>query len=64
MNTANIEKSKDIQRVAYTHALEGLNRARARIAGDDRMSAEEKHDALESIDDSIKEMQADLANPD
>jgi beta-lactamase regulating signal transducer with metallopeptidase domain len=64
MNTANIEKSKDIQRVAYTHALEGLNRARARIAGDDRMSAEEKRDALESIDDSIKEMQADLANPD
>jgi beta-lactamase regulating signal transducer with metallopeptidase domain len=64
MSKANIEKSKDIQRNAYAHALEGLQHARERVAGDDRLSAEEKRDALESIDDSIKDMQADMANPD
>jgi hypothetical protein len=64
MSKANIEKSKDIQRNAYAHALEGLQRARDRVAGNDRMSAEEKRDALDSIDDSIKDMEADMANPD
>jgi beta-lactamase regulating signal transducer with metallopeptidase domain len=64
MSKANIEKTKDIQRNAYAHALEGLHRARERVAGDDRMSAEEKRDALEGIDDSIKDMETDMANPD
>jgi bla regulator protein blaR1 len=44
--------------------LEGLHRARERIAENDRMSAEEKREALEGIDDSIKDMEADMANPD
>lgn len=64
MNKANFERSKDVERTAYAHALEGLNRARARVAGDDRMNAEAKRDALESIDDSIRDVQADMANPD
>lgn len=64
MSNANIEKSKDIQRMAYAHALEGLHRARERVARDERMGAEAKRDALESIDDSIRDMQADMANPD
>jgi hypothetical protein len=64
MSNANIEKSKDIQRMAYAHALEGLHRARERVAADERMGAEAKRDALESIDDSIRDMQADMANPD
>ena len=64
MSNANIEKSKDIQRMAYAHALESLHRARERVARDERMGAEAKRDALESIDDSIRDMQADMANPD
>ena len=64
MSNANIEKSKDIQRMAYAHALESLHRARERVAADERMGAEAKRDALESIDDSIRDMQADMANPD
>jgi len=64
MNKANLEKSGEIQRMAYTHALEGLRRARERVAGDERMGAEAKRDALESIDDSIKDMEANIANPD
>lgn len=64
MSKANVEKSKDIQRNAYAHALEGLHRARERVAENDRLTAEEKRDALESIDDSIGDMQADMANPD
>jgi hypothetical protein len=64
MSKATMEKSKDIQRMAYTHALEGLHRARERVAGDERMAAEAKRDALDSIDESIREMEADLANPD
>lgn len=57
-------RGKDMQRRAYAQALEGLNRARARIAGNDRMSADEKRDALQSIDESAKELQAEMANPD
>ena len=64
LNKANIEKSKDIQRMAYAHALEGLHRARERIAENDRLSAEEKRDALEGIDDSIKDMEGNMSNPD
>jgi len=64
MSNANLEKSKDIQRMAYAHALEGLHRARERVAHDERMGAEAQRDALESIDDSIRDMQADMANPD
>lgn len=64
MSAANLEKSKDIQRSAYAHALESLHRARERVASDERMAADAKRDALESIDDSIRDMEADMANPD
>jgi len=64
MSNANLERSKGVERAAYAHALESLNRARARVAEDDRMSAEAKREALESIDDSIRDMEADMANPD
>jgi beta-lactamase regulating signal transducer with metallopeptidase domain len=64
MSKANIEKSKDIQRNAYAHALEGLHRARERIAENERLSAEEKREALEGIDDSIKDMEGDMADSD
>jgi len=57
-------RAKDIQRTAYAHALEGLRNARQRVANDDRMSADAKRDALEGIDDSIKDMEADMASPD
>jgi beta-lactamase regulating signal transducer with metallopeptidase domain len=64
MSKANMEKSRDIQRMSYSRALESLHRARERVAGDERMGAEAKRDALESIDDSIKDMETDMANPD
>ena len=64
LSTAKLEKSKDIQRMAYAHALESLHRARERVAADERMGAEAKRDALESIDDSIRDMESDMANPD
>ena len=57
-------RAKDIQRMAYTRALEGLRNARQRIANDERMSAEERRDALQGIDESIKDMESDMANPD
>jgi hypothetical protein len=59
-----MEKSKDVQRAAYAHALEGLHRAREGIASNPSMPAEAKRDALQSIDDSIKDMQADMGRPD
>jgi hypothetical protein len=61
---ANMEKSKDIRRMAYVHALESLHHARERVANDERMAADAKRDALESIDDSIKDVEGDMANPD
>ena len=64
MSKVNMEKSKDVQRMAYVHALESLHRARERVAENERLSAEEKREALEGIDDSIKDMEADIANPD
>ena len=57
-------RAKDIQRMAYTRALEGLRNARQRIANDERMSAEERRDALQGIDESITDMESDMANPD
>ena len=57
-------RAKDIQRMAYTRALEGLRNARQRIANDERMGAEERRDALQGIDESIKDMESDMANPD
>lgn len=64
LSTANLEKSKDIERMAYSKALEGLRNARARIADNPNMSADEKREALDGIDDSIKDLTADMANPD
>ncbi|HEX7849550.1 MAG TPA: hypothetical protein VF485_07445, partial [Sphingomonas sp.] len=64
LSTAKLEKSKDIQRLAYSRALESLRGARARIANDPRMSDDQKREALEGIDDSIKDLSSDMANPD
>lgn len=54
-------RAGDIQRRAYTSALAGLRNARAGIANDQAMAAEAKAGALEGIDESITELEADLA---
>lgn len=64
MSKANMERSKDAQRAAYAHALESLHHAREGIASNPNMSAEAKREALDSIDDSIKDMEADTARSD
>ncbi|MBN8807074.1 MAG: peptidase M56 [Sphingomonas sp.] len=56
--------SKDIERNAYTQALAGLRAARARMANDPKMTGEARSDALEGIDESIKELEDDLAHAD
>lgn len=57
-------KSKEIERMAYGHALEGLRRARENIARDNSMSADGRREALEGIDESIKELESDIAKAD
>ncbi|MDB5677285.1 M56 family metallopeptidase [Sphingomonas bacterium] len=57
-------KSKDIERMAYGHALEGLRRARENIARNNSMSADGRREALEGIDESIKELESDIAKAD
>ncbi|MGN6277461.1 MAG: M56 family metallopeptidase [Sphingomonas sp.] len=54
--------SADIERNAYRSALAGLQTARTRLMTDNRLSADERNEALSSIDESIKEMQDDLAH--
>jgi bla regulator protein BlaR1 len=54
-------RSPDIERRAYTHALEGLRDARTRIAGKISMSAEARTQALQGIDEAIHEVEGDLA---
>ena len=51
----------EIERNAYRSALAGLQAARGKVEADARLSAEERRDALSSIDDSIRDMQDDLA---
>ena len=54
-------RAGDIQRKAYASALAGLRNARAGIANNRDMSPEAKAGALEGIEESIKEIEADLA---
>ncbi len=54
-------RSPDIERRAYTHALEGLRDARSRIAGKTSMSSEARDRALQGIDEAIREVEGDLA---
>ena len=57
-------RSKEIQRQAYVKALVGLRGARDRIANNPSMTRDQKKDALEGIDGTIREMEATTANPD
>jgi bla regulator protein BlaR1 len=54
-------RSQDIERMAYGRALEGLRRARENIARDNSMSADGRREALEGIDESIRELESDVA---
>lgn len=51
-----------IERNAYQSALAGLQTARNKVSGDAGLSEEERRDAVSSIDESIKELQDDLAH--
>ncbi len=52
---------KNVERQAYTHALMGLRAARERIASDPNMTGDAKKSALDGIDQSIRELEANLA---
>ncbi|MBY8827279.1 M56 family metallopeptidase [Hephaestia mangrovi] len=54
--------SAEIERNAYRSALAGLQTARSKVMSDQRLGAEERDQALRSIDESMKEMQDDLAH--
>jgi bla regulator protein BlaR1 len=56
--------SREIERRAYRSALSGLRSARANMARNLNLSGEARSDALESIDDSIRDMEANLARVD
>jgi hypothetical protein len=56
--------AKEIQRMAYSRAVEGVRAARESIAANNSMPAEAKREALSSMDNSIREMQADMAKDD
>ncbi len=57
-------KAKDIERMAYGNALRGLRNARNAIANDPNMKEDDRKEALDGIDSSIKDMEANLAKPD
>ncbi len=56
--------SKDIERNALQSALSGLTSARAGIATNPSMTAEQRSEALAGIDEGIAEVQADIAKHD
>lgn len=51
-----------IERNAYRSALAGLQTARSKVSDDAKLGEDERRQALSSIDESIKEMQDDLAH--
>jgi bla regulator protein BlaR1 len=57
-------RAKDMQRMAYDRALEGLRNARNSIANNASMPADSRREALEGIDESIREMEAERTQPD
>ena len=54
--------SKDMERNAYNHALDGLNRSRAHVMASAAMNAAQRKEALAGIDTAIAELEADLAH--
>ncbi|WP_034160030.1 M56 family metallopeptidase [Sphingomonas sp. ERG5] len=60
----NAVSSREIERKAYRSALSGLRSARADMARNIDLTGEARDDALESIDDSIRDMEANLARVD
>lgn len=57
-------RAQDVERMAYGRALEGLRRARERLSSDSSLSAEKRREALEGIDDAIRDLEADRAKAD
>ena len=66
LKAAGIEQAKAAayQRMAYGKALEGLRNARDQVAANSEMSAKDRALALSSIDQSIRELEGDLAKAD
>lgn len=64
LNADRMVRAKDIQRRAFGQALESLRHSRESIMSDNALSAERRSDALEGIDDAIREMEAERAQPD
>lgn len=60
---ATAAQSKEIERRASCQALAGLRDARARIMTDPTMTAKARCGALDGMDESIMELEADLATP-
>jgi bla regulator protein BlaR1 len=56
--------SKDIERGALRHAIAGLRSARAGIASNMSMSADQRAQALAGIDQGIAEVESDIAEAD
>ena len=53
--------SQEIERKAYRSALDGLRNARERMASDRKMSEDARREALQAMDESIQEIEGDLA---
>jgi beta-lactamase regulating signal transducer with metallopeptidase domain len=53
--------AKDIERNAYRSALAGLRSAQERMRSDTRMGEDARKEAIQAIDQSIKEIEEDLA---
>ena len=64
LNADRMVRARDMQRMAYDRALEGMRRARESLARDASLSAERKADALQGIDEAIREMESERAQPD
>ncbi|AOH83908.1 hypothetical protein AWL63_07965 [Sphingomonas panacis] len=56
--------SAAIQRTAYRSALDGLRRARASVTDNAHMPTDARREALQAIDASLAELQADIARED
>ena len=56
--------SASMQRTAYRSALEGLRRARTKITDNMHMPETARREALQAIDSSLAEMQADMDHTD
>jgi len=57
-------RAQDVERMAYGRALEGLRSARERLSSDSSLSGEKRREALEGIDEAIRDLEADRAKAD